>query len=143
MTGFRCGYLAGPAPVIAGLLPLQAAQLASVSAFVQDACLTALETDISFLAKDYEKRRAFVSARLQKMGLSHPSPEGAFYVFPQIAHLGLNDEAFCTRLIQKGGVAAVPGSIFGTPGYIRLSCACSDRVLEEAMSRLERFLQAL
>ena len=74
------------------------------------------------------------------MGLSFPEPEGAFYVFPDISKYGLSSEEFCTRLIQEGGVATVPGSCFGCEGHIRISYCCADAELEKGMNRLEAFL---
>ena len=71
------------------------------------------------MARAYEARRAYVCHRLETMGLPCARPEGAFYVFPSIC--SRSSEAFCLRLIQEAGVAAVPGTVFGTEGYIRLS----------------------
>ena len=141
MTGWRVGYLAGPEDVIARLLLLHAAQLAAVPTFLQWACITALETDISPMADAFARRRAFVARRLREMGLSFPEPGGAFYLFVDISRTGMDSDTFCTRLIQEAKVAAVPGSCFGVEGYIRLSCACSEEDLAEAMNRLEAFLK--
>ena len=143
MTGWRIGYLVCPEQVMERLLLLHAAQLASVPTFLQDACMTALTVDTVPMAKVYARRRELVCRRLKEMGLSFPEPEGAFYVFPEISRFGLTDEEFCTRLITEGGVATVPGSCFGCPGYIRISYCCADAQLEEGMNRLERFLQSL
>jgi len=143
MTGWRAGYLAGPEPVIGRLLLLHAAQVAAMPTFIQDACLAALKTDISRMAESYNLRRGFVCRRLKEMGLSFPEPGGAFYVFADIRGLGLDSETFCTRLIREGRVATVPGTCFGAPGYIRLSCACAMEDLERAMDRLEGFIRRL
>ena len=143
MTGWRVGYLVGPQDVIARLLLLSAAEVASIPTFLQDACVTALHTDVSAMAETYRRRRQLVCLRLTEMGLSFPEPKGAFYVFPDISRFGLTDEEFCTRLITDGGVAAVPGSCFGCPGHIRISCCCSDADLEAGLARLERFLPTL
>ena len=143
MTGWRLGWLVGPADVIEKLLLLHAAILASVPTFIQDAGIAALDVDTTEMAHTYARRRAFVCRRLTEMGLSFPEPKGAFYVFPDISRFGLSDETFCTRLITEGGVATVPGSCFGTPGHIRISYCCSDEALEEGMTRLERFIQSL
>lgn len=143
MTGWRLGWLVGPADVIEKLLLLHAAILASVPTFIQDAGIAALDVDTTEMAHTYARRRAFVCRRLTEMGLSFPEPKGAFYVFPDISRFGLSDETFCTRLITEGGVATVPGSCFGTPGHIRISYCCSDEALEEGMARLERFIKTL
>ena len=143
MTGWRLGYLVGPAEVVEKLLLLHAAILAAVPTFVQDAGITALSVSTKDMADTYARRRAYVCRRLTEMGLSFPAPKGAFYIFPDISPYGLSDEEFCTRLITEGGVATVPGSCFGTPGHIRISYCCSDAALETAMDRLARFLQTL
>ena len=143
MTGWRVGYLVGPEAVVAQLLLLQAAEIASVPTFLQDACVAALSTDNGQMVQVYARRREFVCRRLREMGLTFPEPEGAFYVFPDISGYGLSDEVFCTRLIQEGGVATVPGSCFGCSGHIRISYCCSDNALAVGLDRLEAFLKTL
>ena len=143
MTGWRVGYLIGPEYVMQRLLLLHAAEVAAVPTFLQDACVAALSVSTREMAAVYEKRRAYVCSRLQKMGLSFPEPKGAFYVFPDISHLGMSDEDFCTRLIQEAAVATVPGSCFDCPGHLRISCCCSDADLTKGMDRMEQFLQKL
>ena len=143
MTGWRIGYLVCPEAVMDRLLLLHAAQLASIPTFLQDACVTALSVSTKAMAKVYARRRELVCRRLKKMGLVFPEPEGAFYVFPDVSNFGMTDEEFCTRLITEGGVATVPGSCFGCPGYIRISYCCADAQLETGMDRLEQFLQTL
>ena len=143
MTGWRVGYLIGPEDVMARLLLLHAAEVAAIPTFLQDACVSALTVDNTAMVETYAKRRSFVCRRLSEMGLSYPAPEGAFYVFPDIAKFGLSDEEFCTRLIKEGGVATVPGSCFSCPGHIRISYCCSDEALAAGLDRLEKFIQAL
>lgn len=143
MTGWRVGYLAGPADVIERLLLLSAAEVASIPTFLQDAGIAALFTDPTDMALTYARRREFVCRRLTEMGLPFPKPEGAFYMFPDISGFGLSDEEFCTRLIREGRVAAVPGSCFGCPGHIRVSYCCADGNLEKGMARLEAFIHGL
>ena len=143
MTGWRAGYLAGPAELIGELTLLNAAQIASVPTFVQEACITALHTDYAPMAETYARRREYVFERLKAMGLPCPKPEGAFYAFPDISAFGLDDDTFCRRMIREAGVAAVPGSCFGLPGYLRLSCCCSREDLTEGLDRMERFVKSL
>ena len=143
MTGWRAGYLVGPEKVIERLLLLHAAMVASVPTFIQTACVAALCWDTSEMAAVYTRRRKFVARRLREMGLAFPEPEGAFYAFVDISAFGMDSETFCTRLIREAAVAAVPGSCFGTEGFIRLSCACSDEELAEGMKRLEKFVKSL
>ena len=95
------------------------------------------------MRETYAKRRALVLRRLYAMGLCCPIPEGAFYAFPDIRAFGLRSEAFCLRLIAEAGVAAVPGSCFGTEGHVRISYCCGEQTLERGMDRLEAFLEKL
>ena len=143
MTGWRVGYLTCPGYVMDRLLLLSAAEITAVPTFVQEAALSALKIDPSPMGKTYRKRRDYVCARLREMGLPFPEPEGAFYVFPQISQFGLDSAEFCTRMIREAGVAAVPGSCFGTDGYIRLSYCCSDENLRTGLDRLEGFVKKL
>ncbi|HIT33731.1 MAG TPA: pyridoxal phosphate-dependent aminotransferase [Candidatus Faecousia intestinigallinarum] len=143
MTGWRVGYLAGPEEVMGRLLLLSAAEIASVPTFLQAACVTALETDNALMAETYAQRREYVCRRLRAMGLDFPRPEGAFYVFVNIARFGLSSDEFCRRMIREAGVAAVPGSCFGTEGYLRLSYCCAQEALEKGLDRMEAFLKRL
>jgi len=143
MTGWRLGWLAAPAALIDKFTLLQAAQIASVPTFLQKAAETALQVDVANMAAVYRKRREYVLERLDRMGLTYPKPEGAFYVFPDISRFGMDSEEFCTRLISQGGLAAVPGSCFGCEGHIRLSYCYSDQELGESLDRLERFIDNL
>lgn len=143
MTGWRLGWLAAPAELIDKFTLLQAAQIASVPTFLQKAAETALTVSPGDMAAVYRKRREYVLARLDAMGLTYPKPEGAFYVFPDISRFGMDSEAFCIRLIEEGGLAAVPGSCFGCEGHIRLSYCYCDEELREGLDRLEKFIRSL
>jgi len=143
MTGWRIGYLTCPEYVMERLLLLSAAQITAVPTFLQEAAVTALGMDPGPMRRVYARRREYVCARLREMGLSFPEPEGAFYVFPSIAGFGMDSAAFCTRMIREAGVAAVPGSCFGTEGYIRLSYCCGDEELRTGLDRMAAFLRSL
>ena len=143
MTGWRIGYLTCPDYVMDRLLLLSAAEITAVPTFLQDAAITALDTDPAPMVDVYRRRRAYVCRRLDDMGLSYPAPEGAFYVFPDISGFGLSSEEFCIRMIKEGGVAAVPGSCFGAEGYIRLSYCYSDEDLKTGLDRMEHFIRQI
>ncbi len=143
MTGWRVGYLTCPDYVMDRLLLLSAAEITAVPTFLQEAAVAALSVDPSGMVETYRHRRDYVCKRLIAMGLTFPEPEGAFYVFPSIEKFGLTSADFCTRMIQEAGVAAVPGSCFGTEGYIRLSYCCSDETLKTGLDRMEGFLNTL
>ena len=143
MTGWRVGYLMGDLPVIRQLALLHAATVVSVTSFGQDACLQALKTDVSAMVDTYRARRDVICARIAGMGLSAVQPEGAFYIFPSIGATGLDAETFCTRLITEGKAAGVPGTCFGTDGYVRFSFCYALPEITRAMDRLEAFLDRL
>ena len=143
MTGWRVGYLTCPEYVMDRLLLLSAAEITAVPTFLQEAAITALQTDPAPMREIYRARRDFVCGRLRGMGLSFPEPEGAFYVFVDISRFGIPSGEFCTRMIKEAKVAAVPGSCFGAEGYIRISYCTSDDQLEKGMDRMEEFLSKL
>ena len=143
MTGWRVGYLTCPGYVMDRLLLLSAAEITAVPTFLQEAAVTALQTDPSPMREIYRKRREYVCTRLREMGLSFPEPEGAFYVFVDISKFGMDSGTFCTRMIKEGKVAAVPGACFGAEGYIRLSYCYSDEELKKGLDRMEAFLKML
>ena len=97
MTGWRLGWLAAPENLIDNFTLLQASQIASVPTFLQKAAETALQVDVQDMAAVYRKRREYMLARLDSMGLTYPRPQGAFYVFPEIARFSMDSETFCTR----------------------------------------------
>ena len=143
MTGWRIGYLTCPNYVMDRLLLLSAGNITAVPTFLQEAAVTALQTDPAPMRETYAKRREYVCRRLREMGLTFPEPEGAFYVFPSIEKFGIPSGEFCTRMIREGKVAAVPGSCFGAEGYIRLSYCYSDEELKKGLDRMEAFVQSL
>lgn len=143
MTGWRVGYLTCPEYVMDRLLLLSAGTITAVPTFVQAAAIAALKADTAPMKAIYQRRREYVCGRLRQMGLSFPEPEGAFYVFVDISRFGIGSEEFCTRMIREGKVAAVPGSCFGTEGYIRLSYCYSDEELQKGLDRMEKFIRAL
>jgi len=125
------------------LLLLSAATITAVPTFLQEAAITALQTDPTPMREIYAKRRDYVCRRLREMGLDFPEPEGAFYVFPDISRFGMGSEEFCTRMIKEGRVAAVPGTCFGSEGHIRISYCYSDGELKKGLDRMEQFIRAL
>ena len=143
MTGWRVGYLTCPDYVMDRLLLLSAAEITAVPTFLQDAAVTALQTDPTPMREVYAKRRDYVCSRLRDMGLDFPEPEGAFYVFVNIAGFGMDSAAFCTRMIREGKVAAVPGFCFGADNYIRLSYCYSDEELKKGLDRMADFIKTL
>lgn len=141
MTGWRIGYLMAPQPVLERLTVLHSHMVTCAPTMLQAACKAALAWDPGEMAACYAQRRAYICRRLADMGLPAQEPKGAFYVFPSVRHLTQDDGELCLRLIRQAKVAAVPGSVFGAPGYLRMSYCCAMDQLEAAMDRLAEFLQ--
>ena len=95
------------------------------------------------MKREYNRRKEFVVAELNSLGLRCQRPQGAFYVFPSIKSTGLNSLDFSRKLLEEEKVAVVPGTAFGarSEGYIRISYACSMDNLREALNRIKRFLE--
>jgi aspartate/methionine/tyrosine aminotransferase len=143
MTGWRLGWLAAAPVLKAEIQKMHQYLVSSVPAFVQDAAVVALGLDISDMQRTYESRRDVVCDRLTRMGLALNRPSGAFYAFPSIAELGMGSEEFCERAIREAGVALVPGTCFGSEGFVRLSYCVSDSDLELGLSRFESFVEGI
>ena len=143
MTGWRVGYLTCPDYVMDRLLLLSAAEITAVPTFLQQAAITALQTDSAPMRETYRRRRDYVCSRLRAMGLTFPEPEGAFYVFVDISRFGIPSGEFCTRMIKEARVAAVPGVCFGAEGFLRISYCTSDAELKKGMDRMEAFIQTI
>ena len=105
--------------------------------------MKALDYDPAQMKEAYHRRSMFLYKSLLDMQLPVPEPQGAFHVFPCIREFGMDDETFCKEMIQKAGVAAVPGSAFGMPGSIRLSSCVNEEKLQEAMHRMKLFVTQL
>ena len=145
MTGWRIGYAGGPAPLIKAMSDVQSQCTSNPSSISQYAATVALTGDQSFIrtmVDAFEKRHEFVCSSLNKMdGVDCLPAAGTFYSFPKveglIKRLGLADDtALSGYLLDKVGVAMVPGSAFGAPGYIRMSFATSMSNLEKAIERI-------
>jgi aspartate aminotransferase len=145
MTGWRVGWAVGPAPLIKAMAMVQSQTTSAPSSISQAAAIAALmgpQDDAMAMSAAFQARRDMVTARLNAIdGFECPTPDGAFYAFPRIQNairrLGIKDDTeFCDRLLDAG-VALVPGSVFGAPGFIRLSFAASMQALAEACDRLE------
>ena len=143
MTGWRLGWVAAAAPVIAQIAKAHQYMVSSVPAFLMPAAARALAVDPAPMLATYRARRERVLAALAYMGLPTVEPAGAFYAFPSIARTGLSSEEFCTRAIGEAGVALVPGDCFGAEGYARLSYCVADEQLDEGLARLGRFVAGL
>lgn len=143
MTGWRIGWLAADPSLAVQIAKAHQYMVSSAVSFEMPAAAAALSVDPAPMLETYRARRARVLAALEKMGLSVAEPAGAFYVFPSIKGTGLTSEQFCARAIEEAGVGLVPGSCFGSEGYVRLSYCVSDEDLDEGLRRLDRFVAGL
>ncbi len=150
MTGWRIGYAAGPVEVIRAMKKIQGQSTSCPTSISQVAATAALEGDhqcVRDMVSVFKERHDLVVDRLNRgNGVRCLPAQGAFYAFPDVrgaveAIDGVEDDLqLCERLIEDAGVALVPGTGFGAPGYVRLSYAAATEVLEEALDRIERCL---
>ncbi len=148
MTGWRIGYAAGPADLIEAMCTIQSQSTSnptSISQYAAEAALTGDQSFISDMCIEFKKRHDYVVAELNSIeGVECLETDGTFYVFPNIEKLisrliGINNDLeFSDYLIEKAGVALVPGSAFGTEGHIRISIATSMANLENALARIKQ-----
>jgi len=146
MTGFRFGYVSGPADLISALNKLQQHSATCPAAFVQRSVLgllDKLDEDVASMNRAFDRRRHLVVDGLNKIeGLSCALPDGAFYAFVDVTGLGKSSRDLALELLEKSHVVLIPGSAFGDcgEGYLRLSFALDDSRLEEAVSRIAEFV---
>ncbi len=148
MTGWRLGYIAGPAPIIKQMLKIHQYAIMSSPTVSQYAAIEALEScdgEVEKMVNEYNVRRRWLVNALNEIGLTCFEPMGAFYVFPSIKSTGLTSQQFCDELLFGHKVAVVPGDAFGEcgEGHIRISYAYSLKHLMEAVSRISEFLEEI
>jgi aminotransferase len=145
MTGFRLGYTCAPAFITDAMMKVHQYVMMSAPTAAQYAALEALrngEEDARGMLAEYARRRELVVRRCREMGLDLVEPRGAFYAFPSVGSTGLDDEQFAEALLLEEKVAVVPGSAFGEGGrgFVRICYAQTYELLDEALSRMVRFV---
>ncbi|MDX9849703.1 MAG: aminotransferase class I/II-fold pyridoxal phosphate-dependent enzyme [Anaerolineaceae bacterium] len=148
MTGWRIGYALGPAALISGLVRIHQYTVMSSPTIAQIAAVEALadvDEAVQMMVEEYDRRRKFVVAEFNRMGLPTFEPKGAFYAFPKVGVTGMDDEQFAERLLNEERVAIVPGSAFGAggEGFCRVSYAASYEKLEKAIAKIEKFVNRI
>ncbi|MEN9753968.1 MAG: hypothetical protein RLZ07_350 [Pseudomonadota bacterium] len=157
MTGWRIGYAGGPDMLIKAMDMVQGQQTSGACSIAQWAAVEALNGPQDFIKvsrKAFEERRDLVVSMLnQAKDIECPMPEGAFYVYPSIkgvigkkapsGKVIATDEDFVTELLESEGVAAVHGTAFGLGPNFRISYATSNKILEEACGKIQRFTASL
>lgn len=148
MTGWRVGFTMAPAYLTEHMVKVHQYNVTCASSVSQYAALEALTVGIDDalpMREAYVARRDYVYGRLLAMGIELEKPDGAFYLFPSIAKFGLSSQEFAMRLLHEEHVAVVPGDAFTSygEGYIRISYAYAQDVLEQSLDRLQRFVGKL
>lgn len=148
MTGWRLGYICAPAAWTKQMTKLHQYAIMCAPTVSQFAAIEALKNgdeDIAEMCAEYNRRRVFIAEGLERIGLPVMIPEGAFYIYPYIGGFGLSSEEFCQRLLMEEKCAIVPGTAFGEcgEGYARISYAYSVKHIEEALEKIERFIEKL
>jgi len=157
MTGWRIGYAGGPKHLIAAMRKIQSQSTSNPCTISQWAAIEALNGTQHFIPENvttFLRRRDLIVAALNAApGITCPTPDGAFYVYPSITGcIGKTsaggtkidtDEAFCKALLEEEGVAVVFGAAFGLSPAFRISYATSDEDLDEAGKRIQRFCEGL
>jgi aminotransferase len=146
MTGWRLGFTAAPKYLLDTMLKIHQYTALSAPSMAQYAAIEGLRRggkDIIRMNREYLRRRNYIVNSFNDMGLPCPSPQGAFYVFPDISSTGLTSRDFALKLLEDQKVAVVPGNVFGPSGegHIRCSYATSFELIREAMKRIRRFLE--
>ena len=153
MTGWRVGWMVGPQDVIAAASNLQSHLSSNVNNIAQRAALAALadpQDEVAVMHAAFDRRRKAIVAGLNAIeGVHCPTPQGAFYAYPDVRGLlgkefdGVRPQTsaeLADLILEKALVAVVPGEAFGPSGYLRLSYALSDEDLAEGVERLQKFL---
>ena len=146
MTGWRLGYVCAPEPIAKQMLKIHQYAIMSAPTLSQYAAIVALrecDQEVQKMVDEYNRRRRMLVDGFNRIGLTCFNPEGAFYMFPCIRSTGMTSEEFCETLLQEEKVAVVPGNAFGESGegFVRVSYAYSLKHLQEALVRIERFVQ--
>lgn len=148
MTGLRVGFVCCSKEVIKEITKVHQYNVSCAASIAQYGALEGLRssmTDVEYMRGEFEKRRDFVYDKLLNLGFECNKPKGAFYIFPSIKKFGMKSEEFCMKLLKEEKVACVPGNAFGEAGddYMRISYSYSTEQLEDALNRIESFINKL
>jgi aspartate aminotransferase len=145
MTGWRIGYLGGPADIVQAISRLQDHSTSNPASISQKAAVAALKTDSDFSRKscqEFQKRRDYLVARLKEIEkIDYVVPGGAFYMFCGITETGMDSFNFASRLLDEELVALIPGNSFGRDDYVRISFATSLAQIEKGIDRIKQWLE--
>ena len=148
MTGWRLGYVVAPKEITEVIYKIHQFAIMCAPTTSQFAAIEALrngDSDIEYMAEEYNRRRRYIVAGLRSIGIPCFEPKGAFYVWPNIGGFGLSSEEFCEKLMYEGRVAIVPGTAFGDcgEGFARISYAYSVEHITKALDGIESFVKKI
>jgi len=146
MTGWRLGYAAGPADLIAAIGKIHQHTMLSPASMAQMAAIEALksgEDDVKRMLAEYDQRRKVIVRGLNQIGLVCHEPKGAFYAFPSVQVTRMTSEEFTERLLLEERVVVMPGNLFGQKGegFVRCCYATALSDIEEALRRMAGFVE--
>ncbi len=142
MTGWRVGYSVAPFEISKEIAKIQSHTTSNINSIAQMAALKALDVDTSDMVVEYRKRRDLIVDLLHKAKFKFFKPKGAFYVMIDVRAFlnGKTTEDLCIELMEKAGVAMIPGDGFGLPGFVRISFATSQNQIRKGIERLSNYL---
>lgn len=148
MTGWRMGFTCAPPELTEAMMKIHQYTMLCAPILSQEAAREALEhcaEDVAHMKQEYMKRRNFMRASFEQMGIECIEPAGAFYAFVDVSRFGLTAHQFALDLLEAENVAVVPGTAFGScgEGFIRCSYATSMDRITVAMERMARFVKTL
>ena len=148
MTGWRVGYLAAPRAFVRAITEVRHTLSINTATPSQFAALAALEgpqEPVAEMVAEYARRRTFLMAAFDRMGLTYGPPGGAFYLYVNVTSTGLGADDFCLRLLQEARVLVFPGALFGddSDAYMRIGYLQPMARIEEAAERIGRFVDGL
>lgn len=152
MTGWRIGYACAPGEILGMMNKVHQYTIMCAPRQGQVAAEEALRRgredgyqDVIRMRESYNQRRRLMLHSLREMGLECFEPQGAFYCFPKVSHLGKSSEEFCTELLQQYKVVCVPGGAFGESGegHIRCCYATGTEQMEEAFRRMRNYIESI
>jgi aminotransferase len=148
MTGWRVGYLAAPKWFMEPAVEIKHSLSICTAPSMQAGALEALrsgESEVRAMVREYQQRRDLIMAGLDRLGMTYGHPGGGMYCYANISRSGLGAEEFCYELLQQEQVMVFPGTMFADPGnrHIRITFMSSQELLQEAITRMDRFLGRL
>lgn len=147
MTGWRIGWIVAPEAMCPYVNKCHQNLVTCANSFAQAGVAEAFAhagDDVAAMVKEYRRRRDMVVSWLNRIdGFEAVTPAGAFYAFPRISSLGMEDFKFCEWLLEEAGVSSVPGVVFGMPGHVRLAYCREYEYIEEGMRRIKAAVEKL